>query len=633
MKITLIILLILNAILFGFSFDLPQENPQELFLSDVYHKELKRLQNDFENEDIIFVSNLTTETETSFFDFAEINGSEFASLKPLMPSEGVMTVPPMSDGQKFEFFTRFEKKFPELTFAGDSYTNAHLAGMSIKIQKILFPVIFVLIFIGLVFLTKNLVVSLYLFLSSLLGVGVGLSCIKIFYGHSTILTTITPLIAFVLTLGVQLHVVYGLSSFKSLEIFFQHKLRPLLIMMVTTLIGFLSLITSDLMSIRQLAMTSTVALALTWAILLILLKTIPLSISLERLDFLKNNLKMPRYRPLLGYGILTILLIGGSIGIIRMPILVDAIAFFPDGHEVHKGYVNITKSLGGTPQFEVIIKRNDQKELDFSDYQKIALFEEELTKGFPGYKLLTLNNLVKFANNKYASLDGLPDNHFAYLALSSRIPSSLQKFQVSPTSYRISLVSPVLDTNKKDIFEEKLLSFILKLDPIYSARISGLNYLLLKSQSHLVQSLIKSFLTSFLMIVLVFAAFSRNMHDIIIFSILNFASILGGLFCMWMTGFSLNISSIMTVSISMGLVVDSTVHLLFVEKMKENDQIKFSSTLTPIILSHILLFFAFSFLSLEGFLPIRDFSLGLIILLFIGLLCDLFVLPLIAKKS
>jgi predicted RND superfamily exporter protein len=107
---------------------------------------------------------------------------------------------------------------------------------------------------------------------------------------------------------------------------------------------------------------------------------------------------------------------------------------------------------------------------------------------------------------------------------------------------------------------------------------------------------------------------------------------MGGILIMWFFGMTLNVSSIMTVSVSMGLVVDSTVHLLYAEKTNESVDSVFYSTIIPIILAHILLFFSFIFLCFESFTPIRDFSLGLIVLIFIGLFCDLYVLPLILKK-
>jgi predicted RND superfamily exporter protein len=83
----------------------------------------------------------------------------------------------------------------------------------------------------------------------------------------------------------------------------------------------------------------------------------------------------------------------------------------------------------------------------------------------------------------------------------------------------------------------------------------------------------------------------------------------------------------------MGLVVDSTVHLLHGKKEQERPEIIYFTTMIPIILSHILLFISFLLLSFEHFIPIRDFGFGLVILLAIGLLCDLWVLPMISQDK
>lgn len=633
MKRVLSILVILNLAFLAFGINTQQENPEELFLSDASLKEFKELDLEFGNQQVIFVSGVNKDKVLDIIDYAESKNAEFSSLDPILPGAAVLNIPQMGDVDRFNFFSQFENKFNELKFAGDKYTNAHLGGMSIKIQKVLFPIVFALIFIGLIFLTRNFSVTLYLFLSSLLGVGVGLSVIKTIYHHSTILTTLTPLICFVLTLGVQLHVVYGFSTYRSLQVFLKKKIRPLLIMMITTLVGFLSLITSDLEAIRQLSITATLGLTITWAILLIILQIYPIDTNLKIPRLIERKLHIPKKSPVLGYGILVFLLIGGMVGLYKMPVIVEAIEFFSNEHQVQKGFQAIKNELGGTPQIELLIAKNDQSKFTYEDFLKIYEFEKALQVAFPENKFISINNLVSLINSKYSGNQNLPDNKFAFEMLHSKIPPALAKFQASEKIYRISYLSSIMSPDERKVLEKKLQASFKVLDPNYKIKVGGLTHLLLESQSHLVASLLKSFFLSFAVIILVFSFFSRNPKEIFIFGLLNFASILGGILFMAAFGMSLNVSSVMTVSISMGLVVDSTVHILFAERMNNSIEEMQITTYTPIVFAHILLFAAFLSLALESFIPIRDFSLGLIILLFVGLLCDLYVLPMISRED
>lgn len=633
MKASLILLAILNALLLAYGINLPQENPEELFLTDTNVRELDRLKKDFEQQDLVFVSGIDKDSSGKFFDQVESMQGEFSPLDPLLPTHGVMSVPEMSDKDKFTFFRTLEQSFPSASFAGDSYTNAHLAGMSIRIQEYLFPAVFAVILVGLLLLTRNVPASAYLFLSSLFGTGIGMAIVKVLYGHSTILTTLTPLIAFILTLGVQLHVVYGVARYKSYSEFEFKKLRPIYLMMITTVIGFFGLITSDLISIRQLAVSTSVTLVITWGILLLMVRFFLPKFNVPLSKLLQREWKPPKKRAFLGNVILTILLVTGTVGLFRMPLLVEAIHFFPNDHLVQKGYHDIMQGLGGIPQLDLVVKRRDGGPLSYEDHKKISLLEKRLGEAIPGEKILSLNELVKFANQKYSGSNQLPDNDFAYQALAGRIPELLRHYMASESASKISLTTQIPSVEKRKEFLGRMKELLSFLGNDYEVRPSGLTHLLLESQEGLIRSLINSFLISFLFVSVVFGAFSRDLKATLVFSFLNFASVMGGIGLMWILGFTLNVSSVMTVSISMGLVVDSTIHLLYAEKLNEGREAVYATIIIPIIISHILLFVAFAGLSLVSFVPIRDFSLGLIMLLFVGLLCDLLVLPLMTNQG
>ena len=103
-----------------------------------------------------------------------------------------------------------------------AYTNILLDNYSKKIKNILFPIVFLGIFIFILVLTRNILLSIDLFipivLSSLLTQGL----IKLLFGNSNLIIAITPLIIAVLNFSLLLHLyrtaIFEGSFKKALEV-------------------------------------------------------------------------------------------------------------------------------------------------------------------------------------------------------------------------------------------------------------------------------------------------------------------------------------------------------------------------------------------------------------------------------
>lgn len=632
MKKQILAFLLLNALFLAFGFDLKQKNPEELFLSDESFQELKKVESEFGRDDLTFVAGLNDQSATILQNQVEKIEGEYVSLDLMLPHHALFKLPLLDDEQKFNFFQELSSIDSKLRFAGMNFTNAHLAGMSLRIQKILFPAIFGIMFFSLLLLFRNLPTTLYLFLTSFVGVSVGLATVKFFFGFSTILTSLTPLISFILTLATQVHTIFGLQVYKTKKDFFHYKLAPLLIMMGTTVIGFLGLILSDLESIRQFGAATSVTLIIAWSLNLLFLTSFNLDFKIPG-NILRGKIKRPGFNPRLGLLIPVLLLGLGLVSLKRMPVLVEALFFFPKDHVIRVGHDQIAHDLGGTPQIDLVIERKDSGELSFENLQAISTYEKSLKTKIGKIKLLTLNDLVESANAIYAKNKILPAERNAYLALKSQVPQMLRSSLQSDHAYKISLLSEALTTEERSKLTIILKEEITKIPSGFQVKMSGLNHLLLESQSTLVSTLIKSLLSSFFLIALIFAFFSRNLKEVLLFSLISLSAIFGGLFFMELFGFSLNVASIMTLSISIGLVDDSTIHLIYAEKHLESEDVIRRSCLIPMMLSHFVLFISFCILGFEPFVLIREFALGLVIMLSMGLLLDLFVLPMLTAKS
>lgn len=623
--------ILINGLFLIYGFDLKQRNPEELFLSDQSFQELKNYEKHFGRDDLTFVAGLNDKTQESLKTSIEKIQGEFVSLEMLFPHHAVFKLPTLPDEEKFSFFQSLSELDPDLRFAGMSYTNAALAGMSLRIQHVLFPIIFVVMFICLFFIFYDLPTTLYLFITSFVGVSVGLALVKLFFSYSSILTALTPLVSFILTLATQLHTVFGLEVYQNKKDFFHYKLTPLLIMMGTTIIGFLGLMTSELESIRQFGLVTAIALTITWGLNLLFLSRTSLNFKIPTSRIL-YKIKRPGFNPILGIFIPLFLLALGFFSLSRMPILVEALFFFPKNHPVRIGHEEITKNLGGTSQIELVLEKNDQSELSFEDFKQISTIEKQLQTRFEGIKFLSINELIETANFLYSQNRRLPEDRVAYLIMKNRLPKILKNSLGSDHAYKISFLTKALSNQEREDLAAKLKNELSALPQNFSYKITGLNHLLLQSQSTLVTTLIKSLLSSFLLIALIFSFFARNIKEIVTFSLISLSAIFGGLFVMDLFGFTLNVASIMTLSISIGLVDDSTIHLIYANKHGESEDVIRRSCLIPMMLSHFVLFISFCVLGFEPFVLIREFALGLVVMLTMGLLLDLFVLPMLEKN-
>lgn len=629
LKKQIIIFFFLNLIFAVLGAGLKQKNPHELFLSDQSVEKLKIYESHFGKDQLVFVGSDDTNSIKSLEEKVLKEDGEFQSLSPLIPGHAIIKLNNRDDNERFQFFSSIESENKNLNFAGMSYTNAHLAGMSSKIQYILFPIIFSVMFLVILFFFRNFKITVYLFFASFLGVTVGMATIKSIYSYSTILTTLTPLVAFILTLANQLYVIFGLKIYPNKEEFFAHKLEPILIMMGTTLIGFSSLIWSDLISIRQFGVVTVITLSITWALNLILLKRLDVNFEINQMLF-RKYFKRPSFRPILGLSIAVLLSSAGLYSLYKMPLLVEAILFFPKNHSISTGQKYITQKVGGTPQVDLVFSKKNGEELGFEDFKKIWPIEEKIKN--INLKILSTNDLVKNINQHYSGQNQIPENKNAYFLLRSKIPQILSETLVVSDAYRISIISPPQSPDERKNMLSKLNEIIDQTPNDFNIDFSGLNFLLLESQNYLILTLLKSLLGSFILITLVFSFFSRNFKEIFIFALINLSSIFGGLLIMNLLGFSLNVSSVMTLSISIGLVVDSTIHLLYAERHKESEDKILNTCIIPMVLSQIVLFVSFTLLGFEAFVPIRQFALGLVAMISIGLFFDLYILPMILKQ-
>ena len=175
----------------------------------------------------------------------------------------VIQVPNINDKEQIQFYEDMLKTPFPINMAGMGYTNYHLNAMGESIQTKLFPLLFIFTLLTCFYYYRNLELTLFVFINSLFATMIGLAVLKIGYGEANILTTSVPLINFVTTLSLSIHVISGLFTYQGIGLTYKRKLTPMLLMVSSTIVGFFSLVTSDIIAVKQFAITSSLTLLIT----------------------------------------------------------------------------------------------------------------------------------------------------------------------------------------------------------------------------------------------------------------------------------------------------------------------------------------------------------------------------------
>jgi predicted RND superfamily exporter protein len=129
------------------------------------------------------------------------------------------------------------------------------------------------------------------------------------------------------------------------------------------------------------------------------------------------------------------------------------------------------------------------------------------------------------------------------------------------------------------------------------------------------------------LVLLLFAFTFRDLKVITRFLIASLLPMTCGTAAIWLFGFSLNIATVMTFSIALGMIVDNSFHLAWNISQKRSYDDYYADTIVPIVGSGLILALGFAVFSINGFLPIRQVGVLVAVMLVTGIAASLFVLP------
>lgn len=447
------------------------------------------------------------------------------------------------------------------------------------------------------------------------------------------------------------------------------KANPSFYAILTTIVGFLSFIFSDIEPIIKLGIMMSLGIALSLILAYVFFASVVVLLprmKTKKLD--QNSLKFLQFcanaslnhRKII-YFISVVCVVFALFGISKIRVENSFVDYFKDDSRIKQGLLVIDKELGGTMPLDVIVKfkntqnstTQDEFEKEFEDLAQDDryFFSSDKTRivakvhnflasqKFVG-SVLSLQSLLELGKNIN---DGKPLDDFALAFLYENLETSFKNQILTPyvsiknDELRFSI--RVLDSDpnlRRNEFIKKLqhdLQILLQNDNV-EVKISGIMLL----YNNLLQSLFASqfdtlvfvIFVIFVLFVLIFRSFFYAFVAILA-NIIPLALVFG---LMGWLGISLDIMSITIAAICIGIGVDDMIH--YIHRLKE--ELKHKNLKEAIIASHLgigsaiyytsfAIILGFLVMVSSNFIPTIYFGLLTVLAMSLLLFGSLFLLP------
>ena len=458
-------------------------------------------------------------------------------------------------------------------------------------------------------------------------------------------------------------------------------LKPSFFVILTTIVGFASLVTSGILPVIDLGwmmsigvLISLVMTFLLFPVMMSLFKKRELCSTFEEKFLLTRYLSKwveTRKKTIL---LVSLLLFALSIwGAFYIKVENSFIDYFKKDTEIYQGMKVIDKQLGGTTPLDIIIDFDDvSKEApiiednesdadDFDDFeeelsvvqnkdqywftknkmQKIETVHDYLDALPEVGKVLSLATMIKVARDVNGG-DDLDSVAFAYLY--NKLPQKYKKILLYPyvniehNQARFTL--RVIDSMKglrrdrllKQIQREIHTQLGVKKKNIHLAN-------MMVMYNNMLQSLFRSQIMTLSIVVLslfvVFLVLFQSLRVALIASIVNLLPVATIFGLMGWSGIPLDMMTITVAAISFGIAVDDTIHYIYrfrIELEKDGNYVAamhraHESIGSAMYYTTLIIMVGFSVLMLSNFYPTIHFGLLIVMTMFMAIVADLLLLP------
>ncbi len=556
--------------------------------------------------------------------------------------------------------------FDNVHTAGWVVTDVNMSSYINRDNMVFMPILYIVI-----------ILFLFLILRNLAGVGIGILTISLCLlwtmawlyliggAISPMTAILTPLI---LALSVSDTIHLLLHFFKQerthenlptiIKVSVKHLWRPCFLTSLTTAIGFLSLLVSDIPPIRHFGFAAALGMMSEF---FITMTVIPLALYLMR----RTSVIIKPYNPLkltdgsvlsrlcrfvekrssLIVSISVILICISVMGVSKIKVETNLVEYFKKDSTVYKDFSFIDTHLNGVNTIEVSLKSKQGNSV-FLEPEFLGMVEsiETYLKSLPPVETVTsVNSFIKQMNQSFHNEDRryflVPDSK-AVIAQYLLIYGGDELYNFTDNNYNWTRISARVSEHssielKKNI--NKIEDFIESMPETESLeiRVTGKTYLVNKLIKSIVESQVNSLALAFSIIfVILFIVFKSVKLGALSF-IPNFLPILFNLGVMGLLDIPLNTATAIISAVAIGIAVDDTIHYIdtFNSRHQDNGNIQTAATDAimikgePITMTSLILCIGFGVLMFSSFVPTIQFGFLSAVIMISAVVCDLVILP------
>ena len=570
----------------------------------------------------------TTGVNNAFSSMAAVSKSRGISVQTVQEEKlslfSIVPVPEASPAQLAEILSQVkpilqDQDIKRFYAGGVWYLTKQLDELSARATTVLFPVVLFVVCLIVWLLSRKatvLIVSCGLIPALLLVGLMGLCGVKM----NMVLLALPPL---TLILGLSHAIHFCIKQWgpdETAASLFARVAPPCIFSGLTTALGFASLRFSSYSPVRELGLWGAVGTLLSLVVTFLLIPVFLQPVRFSGRIVLPQQMALVISRNsrniLLGLFLLLIFAAGGIGQLQKGSLILD---FFTQNSEVRKNYQHIENAgIGLTPV-----------EVDFFGHEftreELAPSLDKLTAEFPGitHIFLQMDNGTMQVHSLAAKM----------LIPEFNIPGQ--------TVQRITLLIYTISSEETlriaDVMESFFQNHVAHSDTPY---ITGSVPLYTRGQKQLFSSMLQSFAVAFFSISLLIGLLLRSLKMGLVAMVPNLLPVLFVMAAMGWLKIPLSVATITVASIIFGIVVDDTIHMLYGFRKQAPDisavkrlEAVFQEVGSPIITTTLVTGTGFLAFLASPFIPLAQFGLLISLALWLALLCDFFVLPILLLRG
>ena len=563
-----------------------------------------------------------------------------------------------------------ENSMKKFFLAGPSIVNTELDRMSQNDMKTFTPVMFAVALVILVVLFKN--ISGVLIPAITIGINImwTVGLFVIFGNKMNMVSGMLIPLVFIISLATTVHILnrfyleVRLSGDKRESILktLRHICVPCFLTCVTTSIGFLSLVVSDVTPVKTTGIFMAAGIMMSFFVCITLVPGM-LSLFPERMSRPFMNIKKDRsssnkeFQGIYGFigkfvrnntiyvFFISLVFVGVAIyGVTKIDAESSIFESFPESSEITRSTEHIEQELMGLIPMDIVVDTGNTESVFQPDVLMKMEKLQDYLKGIPEVtKSVSVVDYVKYLN-KLLNKDNpdspvvTKDKAIDYVKLASLHGDSIVAglYTEDYNEGRVSVRMKNVGSSRYKLIVNDIERFIKKNFPLsVSCAITGIVPLLMDMQGYLIESQIKTFTLAFILIFICIALLLKSARIGMMSMIPNLVPIAITLGVMGYVGINLDVATIMIASVAIGISVDDTIHFLyrFKEEFKKDGdhylaiQRTLSGVGRALIFTTVVATCGFLVFCLSSFKAIQYFGLLTGITMVSALVADLFILP------